>query len=250
MDKRELVREMVTAARARLRDDGWGVERRHADEPDGRTISVKIRVHGDLRRTTDFLDAVIGDDPNRRNVDFLTIHPRTRRTPSTTPINLDALSLLTDRYGDALPILVSGDVFTLDTLPFASPLLTATTTAPGGEARDRPPPLLPKLAGLMSARAILANPALYAGHARCPWDVVELFVNRAVRAPLPLKLMLHHLSEMCGPGFGPDKAALLSKKERVDMMACGNMCDLLDFLDEKAARAMEGRPGGLKRMDL
>lgn len=38
---------------------------------------------------------------------------------------------------------------------------------------------------------------------------------------------------MCAPGYGPDKRALLSKKERIEMHSCTNMCDLIDFVDEK-----------------
>jgi tRNA-dihydrouridine synthase 4 len=83
----------------------------------------------------------------------------------------------------------------------------------------------------MSARAILSNPALYAGYDACPWSAVETFLNNAVRCPLPFKLVLHHMSEMCGPGMGPNKSSLLTKAERAAMMGCGNMVDLIDFLD-------------------
>ena len=135
----------------------------------------------------DFIETVIGN-PQDRNIDFLTIHPRTRSTPSTTPINLEALEILTNKYGDQVPILVSGDVFSMGSLPYASPL----PPAPGAEDGSAKKPHLPKLAGLMSARALLANPALFAGHESCPWEAVELFMNKVVRAPLPLKLVQHH----------------------------------------------------------
>jgi tRNA-dihydrouridine synthase 4 len=214
----------------------------------------------------DFIETVIGN-PQDRNIDFLTIHPRTRSTPSTTPINLEALEILTNKYGDQLPILVSGDVFSMGSLPYKSPL-------PGAEGSTKPH--LPKLAGLMSARALLANPALFAGYEACPWEAVELFMNKVMRAPLPFKLVQHHrtlpcpllspgnfpyvagpvfligfvliqntVGEMCGPGYGPDKSSLLDKKERMEMYNCTNMCDLIDFLDEK----MENRGGktGLMR---
>lgn len=209
----------------------------------------------------DFIETVIGN-PQDRNIDFLTIHPRTRSTPSTTPINLEALEILTNKYGGQLPILVSGDVFSMGSLPYASPL----PCPPGAEGRAKPH--LPKLAGLMSARALLANPALFAGHEACPWEAVELFMNKVVRAPLPLKLVQHHcafrrlhssparqclrllliyniVGEMCGPGYGPDKSSLLSKKERMEMYNCANMCDLIDFLDEKMES--RGRKEGLRR---
>lgn len=52
MEKRELVRDMVVATRAQLRRDGWAVGlERDVDDPEGkgRSVSVKIRVHKDLR---------------------------------------------------------------------------------------------------------------------------------------------------------------------------------------------------------
>lgn len=180
----------------------------------------------------------MGPDHNR-HIDWLTIHPRTRSTPSSTPINLEALEILTSTFGDRVPILLSGDVFALNALPFTSsavlPTATPASPGPGNSLPD-----IPKLAGLMSARAILANPALYAGYETCPWEAVETFMNNVVRCPLPFKLVLHHLSEMCGPGMGPNKTALLNKQERAAMMACTNMVDLIDFLDEK-------KSGGLRR---
>lgn len=50
MEKRELVRDMVVETRRRLRQDGWAVGK-EADmhSPIGRSVSVKIRVHNDLR---------------------------------------------------------------------------------------------------------------------------------------------------------------------------------------------------------
>ncbi|CAN8098727.1 unnamed protein product [Discula destructiva] len=230
MEQRALVRDLVLATRQRLRDDGWAVGKESdADNPRGRSVSVKIRIHKDLRKTVDFIDTVLGHEQDR-HIDFLTVHPRTRSTPSTVPIDLEALKLLTDKYGDKVPILVSGDVFSMSTLPYTSPYLGPRD---GDEAR----PHLPKLRGLMSARALLANPALFAGYEACPWEAVELFMNKVIRAPLPLKLVQHHLSEMCSPGFGRTKVSLLSKAERAELHSCTNMCDIIDLMDAKMSGA-------------
>ena len=207
----------------------------------------------------DWITTVLGPEHDR-HIDFLTIHPRLRSTPSSTPINVEALELLTSTFGDKVPILVSGDVFALSSLPFTSPLhptATISTSVPRHRGDETPSPddepvpggspkqmaiHLPKLAGLMSARAILANPALFARYEACQWDVVETFMNNVARAPLPYKLTLHHLSEMCSPGLGRNKSALLNKQERRAMLACGNMCELIDFLDDKIAQ-QKGVPG-------
>ncbi|RYO91024.1 hypothetical protein DL763_005102 [Monosporascus cannonballus] len=281
MGRRDLVRDMVVATRRRLADDGWavGMTARDLGSPRGRSVSVKIRVHSDLRRTVDFISTVLGDGwgagggdavlggGGGRNVDWITIHPRTRHTPSSTPIDLDALALLTETFGKRVPILVSGDVFALANLPYTShllepqPTLTTNTSPKPSTAPSRrsspsspgPSPTtspsaklhLPHLAGLMSARALLANPALFAGHSCCPWEAVDAFLRNAARAPLPLKLGVHHLTEMCGPGLGPDKGALLSKRERVRLVECGSWVDVLDFLDE--VRGERGDEGGVRR---
>jgi tRNA-dihydrouridine synthase 4 len=50
MNQRELVRDMVVETRGRLERDGWDVGmEKHIDSPKGRSVSVKIRVHDDLR---------------------------------------------------------------------------------------------------------------------------------------------------------------------------------------------------------
>ena len=50
-DKGPLVRDMIVATRERLRSDGWAMEMGEADKdsPKGRSVSVKIRIHSDLR---------------------------------------------------------------------------------------------------------------------------------------------------------------------------------------------------------
>lgn len=50
MNHRELVRDMVVDTRTLLERDGWDVGmEKHVDSPKGRSVSVKIRVHDDLR---------------------------------------------------------------------------------------------------------------------------------------------------------------------------------------------------------
>ncbi|KAI0387402.1 FMN-linked oxidoreductase [Hypomontagnella monticulosa] len=278
MERRELVRDLVLTTRERLAQDGWAVDHpttfssiaSAAETPGrGRSISVKIRVHKDLRKTVDFIRTVLGNE-HRRNIDFLTIHPRTRNTPSSVPINLEALELLTSMFGEKLPVLVSGDVFTLATLPYTSHLLDAeptitTATAPSPSSSSsteefpsdadgtngnpsKPKIHLPHLSGLMSARALLANPALFAGYSSCPWEAVDVFMSHVARAPLPLKLAVHHLTEMCGSGFGPDRgAALLTKKERVRITEMGNWIDVIDYMDEVRSQRGGGE-GGIVRV--
>jgi tRNA-dihydrouridine synthase 4 len=203
----------------------------------------------------DFLDTVIGH-PQNRLVDWVTIHPRTRSTPSTVPIRTEALEILTAKYAGTLPILLSGDVFDLSTLPF-QPTITTNNDAPlpsldklvlndTNSAVNLPKPSNTHLSGFMSARGLLANPAMFAGYAACPWEAIETFMCNVARAPLPFKLVQHHIIEMTAPGMGPDKSCLLDKKERAELMKLTNTCEIMDFLDDKIYEKT-GRTGGLRR---
>lgn len=182
------------------------------------------------------MNTVIGN-PHEPLVDFVTIHPRTRSTPSTTPINTEALSLLASEFGPKIPLILSGDVSTLPDPPIPTP----------SDSTEQPRPSTTHIAGLMSARALLCNPALFAGHATCPWSAVESFMRNVARAPIPLRLVQHHLSEMCGPGMGPQKSALLDRKERGLLLKLESMLDVVDYMDGMIA-LKTGRVGGLSRV--
>jgi tRNA-dihydrouridine synthase 4 len=148
-------------------------------------------------------------------VDFITIHGRTRSQRSSEPVNIEAISLLRSHCN--VPVLANGDVVTVS----AAKSIAAATGVDG----------------VMSARSLLTNPALFAGHDSCPWEAVEKFMNRVIEAPLPFKLVLHHLTEMCGSGGHGERGgegvsgALLNKRERAELIACGNMLELVDWLD-------------------
>lgn len=205
----------------------------------------------------DFLDTVIGH-PQNRNVDWVTIHPRTRSTPSKKPIRTEALNILASKYSPILPILLSGDVFDVNSLPFrpqistaASQTLTLNDILPrdvgaSSSSIPRPVPSNTNISGFMSARGLLSNPALFAGYSACPWEALERFMCNVARAPIPFGLTIHHVHEMCSPAMGEDKTSLLTKKERQALNETKNIMELVDFLDEKIEEHT-GRVGGLRR---
>jgi len=163
------------------------------------------------RETIDFIRTV-----EQAGVDFITIHGRTRSTPSSQPVDLEAIKTLNEHT--TVPTIANGDIFTLK----------------DAEECVR----LTGVDGVMSARGLLENPALFKGEDRCPWDAVERFMGYVVRAPLPFKLVVHHLSEMVGSdhvggtvGGGNSKGTLFSKEERRGLMECGGMVELIDYLD-------------------
>lgn len=215
MNKREVVAEMLTAARALLSEHGLvpstSAPQQHEKRYLGKTLSVKIRVHPDLRHTIDFVKTV-----QDAGVDFITIHGRTRRTPSSHPVNLDAIKLVAEHC--RVPVIANGDVVSSE--------------------RAKEIAEITGVQGVMSSRAILSNPGLYSGMKSCSWEVLETFINEVVRAPLPFKLVLHHVSEMAGDGdFGNvsgigDGGALMSKSQRIGLLQCTDMMELIDYLDD------------------
>jgi tRNA-dihydrouridine synthase 4 len=139
-------------------------------------------------------------------VDFITIHGRTKNQRSSEAVNIEAITAL--RPHVSVPLLFNGDISTLS-------VAESITRISGVD-------------GVMSARDILANPALFAGHDNCPWEAVEEFMNAVVRAPIPFKLVVHHVNTMCEGNGGE---ALLGKQERKELMDCRDMMELIDFLD-------------------
>ncbi|KUJ07538.1 FMN-linked oxidoreductase [Mollisia scopiformis] len=200
MHKRELVASMVSSAKSALASLGYEGQK---------TVSVKIRVHKDLRDTIDFVKTV-----QDAGVDFITIHGRMRSTPSSKPVDLEAIKLVTEHV--YVPKLANGDVFTLE------------------DAREHV--RATGVDGVMAARGLLENPGMIRGDVRCEWDVVESFMERVVRAPLPFKLVVHHLGEMGGSERSQRGKTLFSKEERAELMACEGMVDLIDWFEEMKER--------------
>lgn len=192
---------MIRASKAALRELGY--------TEGERTVSVKIRVHKDLRETVDFVRAV-----EDAGADFITVHGRTRGMASSVPVSLEAMRVVKEVA--RVPVLGNGDVFEM------------------GDVKEHV--RFTGVDGVMAARGILQNPALFGGREACPWEAVERFLGRVVRAPIPFKLVVHHLSEMVGTDHrggtvGGGVGTLFNKDERKGMMACGNMVELIDFID-------------------
>lgn len=204
MQKRELVASMVTSSKSALASLGLASKK---------TVSVKIRIHKDLRHTIDFVKTV-----QEAGVDFITIHGRMRSTRSSDPVNLEAIKLVGEHV--RCPKLSNGDVWTR------------------ADARRHVEET--GVDGVMAARGILENPAMFDGEGRgdrgCPWEAVEVFMGRVVRAPVPWKLVVHHLSEMVGSDrvtgtVGGGRGTLVTKEERMGLMGCESMLEVVDWLD-------------------
>jgi len=195
MKKPELVRDMVIAAKERC----------------GREfcVSVKIRIHPDLKETEEFVRIV-----ETSGVDYITIHGRTRSTRSSQPVNLEGIKRA--KSVATVPVVANGDVFTLED---AYRIWKETGVD-----------------GVMAARGLTTNPALFAGFSRCPWGAVERFIDYVMEYNIPFRLTQHHVSEML--------EGMITKKERAKMNdATTNITELIDWLDERFVLRRKGEQG-------
>ncbi|KAH7304824.1 tRNA-dihydrouridine synthase-like protein 4-like protein [Rhexocercosporidium sp. MPI-PUGE-AT-0058] len=192
-----LVSEMVTTAKSTLHELGYEGKK---------TISVKIRVHKDLRQTLDFVRQV-----EDAGVDFITVHGRLRHTRSSEPVNLDAIKLVKEHA--RVPVIANGDVFSLSDV---DRIVKHTGVD-----------------GVMSARGLLECPGEREGTEDNRWEVLEFFMNSVMRAPIPFKLVVHHLSEMVGSDRSQSGrgTTLFTKEERAGLMECKSLLEVIDFVD-------------------
>lgn len=85
-------------------------------------------------------------------VDFLTVHGRTRLQKSTEPVNFEGIKLVKESIN--VPVIANGSIFSLKD---ADEMYEKTGVD-----------------GVMSARGLLQNPALFAGYETTPWECVEV----------------------------------------------------------------------------
>ncbi|CUM64799.1 uncharacterized protein PRCAT00002411001 [Priceomyces carsonii] len=132
-------------------------------------IETKIRIHPDINDTIRFVKVVEASD-----VDFITVHGRTKNTRSSQPANFEAIKIIKENV--RVPVVANGDCFSSEDAHMIQKLTGVD--------------------GVMSARGILSNPALFAGFEVTPWSAVELFWDYATSYGLPFRILQHHLSEM------------------------------------------------------
>ncbi|KAJ2570369.1 tRNA dihydrouridine synthase [Coemansia sp. RSA 1807] len=132
--------------------------------------SIKIRKHPtDMRQTIELVRRA-----EKLGIDWITVHGRTRHQKSTEPVDYEAIKLAKESV--SIPVLANGGIFTL---------------ADADEMYNRT-----GVAGVMSARGLLQNPALFAGYAETPLDCVEKYINLALAYGTPTFIFHHHLMYM------------------------------------------------------
>lgn len=164
------------------------------------SVSVKIRIHKELAQTARWIAIV-----EAAGVDYITVHARLRSQRSSTVPDYAAIRLLKAR--SKVPVFANGDAYSM--------------------ADVRKIVSLTEADGVMAARGLLENPALFAEQNAVPVECVQSFLYHAVRCPMPFPLVLHHVHEITA------KYRDMGKKEKRRLMACQDLVELVDFVEEK-----------------
>ena len=181
-------------------------------------VSIKIRVQDDLRRTVELVQQA-----ERAGVNFITVHGRTPQQ-RRQPVNVEAIALV--KSAAAVPIVANGDVFS----PASLAAVHAAT----------------RVDGLMAARGLLANPALFTQPA-LPLPAVAHYLRLAEAYGGRYSLHHHHLQFMLSGRGG------LSRAERMEFSGLRSLAGCRDWMAERGwlngADGAEGAGGAEERGD-
>ena len=135
---------------------------------EGFSISIKIRIHNDISTTVDLCRKA-----ESAGASWITVHGRTT-SERHTPVHYDSIKIIKDSV--TIPVIANGNVF---------------TTKDAQEIYDET-----NADGVMSARGILHNPALFAGYNKTPMCCVKDFIKIAAEFETPFIPFRHHLTFM------------------------------------------------------
>jgi len=132
------------------------------------SVSVKIRIHDDIRRTVDLCRQV-----EAAGVSFMSVHGRTR-TQRGHPVNLQAIKTIRESLN--IPLVANGDIKSVEDVQQVQEMTG--------------------VAGVMAARGLLENPAMYSGHSITPNECVRDWVDIAMERGTSFTTLHHHLIYM------------------------------------------------------
>lgn len=166
----------------------------------GLPCSIKIRIDAkDLQQTVE-----LAKRAEKVGVEWVTVHGRTVQQASTEPVNFDAVRLVKENL--TVPVFGNGNCFNL-----ADATLWQERTG---------------VDGVMSARGLLANPALFTGFTETPADCVRDFVDLALSiGGITTRCFHQHIAMML---FNT-----LAKEERREFQALKSVPSILAWLETR-----------------
>ncbi|TPX32863.1 hypothetical protein SmJEL517_g04058 [Synchytrium microbalum] len=161
-------------------------------------MSIKIRCHPDLKQTVEFVKRA-----EQAGVDWITIHGRTKKQKSSEPVNMEAIKLAKENA--TVPVFANGDIFSLSD---ADEMVALT-----------------KVNGVMAARGLLENPALFAGYETTPYECLEKFVDLSLKYGTNSFIFHNHVKFMLD--------RITSRQEKKSLNYLSSTPAVLDWLDDQ-----------------
>lgn len=162
----------------------------------GLPVSIKIRIHDDARKTVQLCQQA-----EKAGVAWITVHGRTTKQRGE-PANWDTIRLVKESL--SIPVVANGDVKC--------------------ESDIRNVHQVTGVNGVMAARGILNNPAMYAGYNCTPLQCVTDWVDIALSLGTPFSCFHHHLMYML--------EKVTTKAERRVFSELKSTAAVLDYLNE------------------
>lgn len=132
-------------------------------------VSLKIRVHSEAMRTVQFAQQM-----EKAGASWIAVHGRTRKEKASDAVNYETIKLIKENVN--IPVIANGDIFNLSDV---DRIVEQTGVN-----------------GVMSARGILRNPALFAGYASTPIQCVQDYIRNAIEYGTNSFIFHHHLIYM------------------------------------------------------
>jgi tRNA-dihydrouridine synthase 4 len=161
-------------------------------------ISIKIRLHQNMKVTMELIKAA-----ELAGVSWITVHGRTASERSRVPVHLDSIRFVKESAN--VPVIANGDVFTPQDV---CSIIESTGVN-----------------GVMSARGILANPALFKGYDHVPLECVQDYLDLALQYGGRFAIHHHHFMFMVHRH--------LNRPERVEFSKLNSMAAVIDFFRER-----------------
>ncbi|KAI9298542.1 FMN-linked oxidoreductase [Neoconidiobolus thromboides FSU 785] len=163
----------------------------------GMQCSIKIRVHKELSKTIEMVKRA-----ESVGVAWITVHGRTVKQSSSEEVNYEAIKMVKEHA--TVPVFGNGNIFSLAD---ADKMVENT-----------------KVDGVMSARGILNNPALFTNAPYTPMECVEKYVHKALEQGTNTFIFHHHLMYML--------ESTMSKAEKKSFNVLSSIPAILDHLEE------------------
>ncbi|XP_786210.2 tRNA-dihydrouridine(20a/20b) synthase [NAD(P)+]-like [Strongylocentrotus purpuratus] len=159
------------------------------------TTSIKIRLHKDIRETVELCRRA-----EHAGVSWITVHGRTKEQRGE-PADHDAIRIIKEGVG--VPVVANGDVKLMEDV-------RRIVEQTGVD-------------GVMSARGILRNPAMYAGYDDTPFQCIQDWVDIGLSLGTNLTYFHHHLMQMLDQ--------YLPGSEKVNFNSLTSTTAVLDYLE-------------------